>query len=149
MSEHRFTLPGTTAPEVLVRTKAFGFPEVVVDGLAIPRQVRGGRSVWEIPVGGGTRTLVIRGGLSGLQGAVEGELFRIERRLALWELLLAMAPISLAALGVLPGVIGFLAVLAALRLVRLPGRASIRLAILAVNLVVATLLAYLLYLATW
>ena len=48
-----------------------------------------------------------------------------------------------------PGVIGFLAVLAALRLVRLPGRASIRLAILAVNLVVATLLAYLLYLATW
>ena len=57
MSEHRFTLPGTTAPEVLVRTKALGFPEVVVDGLAIPRQVRGGRSVWEIPVGGGTRTL--------------------------------------------------------------------------------------------
>jgi hypothetical protein len=117
--EHRFTLPGTTGPEVLVDQRFMRIPEVFVDGREIERMVERGRPCWLIPLADGTeKTLFLRGSITGLQGAVDGRLIRIEHKLALWELLLALLPFALVGLGFAGGLAGIVAAATNLRLVR-------------------------------
>jgi hypothetical protein len=142
--EHRIVLPGTTGPEVVIRTSLIGFPEVSVGGEAIEQGSVRGRPAWPIPLeDGSTKLLFIRGAMTGLQGAVDGQLIRIERRLTNWELLLCLAPFSLVVFGLLGGLIGFAASVLDLRLVRRPATAMGRLGILVASFAVALALTYL------
>lgn len=141
--EHRIVLPGTSGPEVVIRTGLIGFPEVFVGGQEVEHESVRGRPAWPIPLDdGSTKLLFIRGAMTGLQGAVDGQLIRIERRLTPWELLLCLAPFSLVAFGVFGGLIGFVASLLNLRLVRRPATALGRLAILVVSFAIALVLTY-------
>ncbi len=136
--EHRIVLPGMTGPEIVVRTGLIGFPEVFVRGEAVERESVKGRPAWPVLLDdGSTKLLFIRGAMTGLQGAVDGQTIPIERRLATWELALCLAPFSLVAFGVLGGVVGLIASAANLRLMRRPATALGRIGILLASFVVA------------
>jgi hypothetical protein len=140
--EHRFTLPGTSAPEVVVEHRFMHLPEVRVEGREIERRTERGRPYWPIPMpDGGERRLFIRGSITGLQGAVDGQLIRIERKLAMWELILALLPFSLVGLGLAGGFAGFAASAVNLKLVREPWSAPVRAGVMVVVFAVALVVA--------
>jgi uncharacterized transporter YbjL len=68
----------------------------------------------------------LRGSITGLQGAVDGQLIRIERPLAIWELILALLPFALVGLGFAGGAVGLVASALNLQLVRRPWTTAAR-----------------------
>ena len=118
--EYRLVLPGTTGPEVLVDHRFMRIPEVYVEGREIERAFDRGRSYWPIQTPVGEKRLFLRGSLRGLEGAVDGERIGIERRLGLWEVLLALLPFALVGLGFVGGLVGIVSAGVNLQLVRRP-----------------------------
>lgn len=98
-----FLLPGTTAPQILVRRPAFGNIKVFVDGKEVKRSSRR-RLTYQIPLPDGTTTeLELSGMWTGLRATVNGQQIQLERRLARWELVLTFLPLVLAVIGGLVG----------------------------------------------
>jgi hypothetical protein len=128
--EHRLVLPGTGGPEVVVDHRFMRIPEVYVDGQEVEREFERGRPYWPIETSAGPKRLFLRGSITGLQGAVDGQLIRIERPLAIWELVLALLPFALVGLGFAGGAIGLVAAALGLQLVRRPWSTPIRIGVL-------------------
>jgi hypothetical protein len=128
--EYRLVLPGTASPEVIVDHRFLRIPAVYVGGREVERRFDGGRSYWPIETPGGERRLFLHGSLRGLEGAVDGQRVGIERRLAVWEVVLALLPFALVGLGLPGGLVGVLAAGTNLWLVRRPWRAAGRAAAL-------------------
>jgi hypothetical protein len=138
MAEHVIVLPGTEGPEITIRTRAVGFPDVFVAGREIEEISLRGRPAWPIPMADGSvQHLLLRGALTGMVGAVDGVVFPIERRLAPWELLLCLAPFSLVGLGTIAGIVGMVAVFVNMRLVRRGSTRPARLGLLVGGFAVA------------
>jgi hypothetical protein len=128
VAEHSFTLPGTSAPVVVVDHRFMRIPQVFVAGQEVERQRDRGRPYWPIPTPGGEKQLFIHGSITGLQGAVDGQLILIEPRLRLWELIVALLPFALVGLGLIGGALGLVASAIDLRLVRRPWPTAVRVA---------------------
>ncbi len=143
--EYRLVLPGTTSPEVVVDHRFMRIPEVYVEGREVERAFDRGRSYWPIETSAGEKRLFLRGSLRGLEGAVDGERIGIERRLGLWEVLLALLPFALVGLGFAGGLVGIASAGLNLQVVRRPWPAAARVgALLGVSLLGLVLtLAYL------
>ncbi len=128
--EHRLILPGTGGPEVVVEHQFMRIPEVYVDGQEVEREFERGRPYWPIETSAGPKRLFLRGSITGLQGAVDGQLIRIERPLAIWEVVLALLPFALVGLGFAGGAIGLVASALDLQLVRRPWPTAVRIGVL-------------------
>ncbi len=143
--EYRLVLPGTTSPEVVVDHRFMRIPEVYVESREVERAFDRGRSYWLIETSAGEKRLFLRGSLRGQEGAVDGERIGIERRLGLWEVLLALLPFALVGLGFVGGLVGIASAGLNLQVVRRPWPAAARVgALLGVSLLGLVLtLAYL------
>jgi putative regulator of septum formation len=98
-----FLLPGTTAPQIVVRHPALGSIKVFVDGSEVKRSSRR-RLKYEIPLPDGTHAEVeLSGQWTGLRATVNGQQIQLERRLARWELVLTFLPLVLGVIGGLFG----------------------------------------------
>jgi hypothetical protein len=118
-----FRLPEPGSPEITVDHSQLTGLHVLVDGRSLDRLREAGRPAWRIPLSdGSTRRVAFGGQLTGLQAILEdGRTIQIERRLAAWELILAVLPFGLLGLtGISGGLLGLIAVLANLRILRLP-----------------------------
>jgi hypothetical protein len=127
---HTFRLPDPGSPEITVDASPFTGLHVEVDGRRLTRLREGGPPAWRIPMAdGSTRRVAFGGQLTGLQAILEdGSTIQIERRLALWELVLAAIPFGLLGLtGIAGGVLGLFAVIANLRILREPWPLPVRL----------------------
>jgi hypothetical protein len=128
---HAFRLPEPGSPEVEVDNNQFTGFRVWIDGVRQPRLRVRGRPTWAIPMAGGTtRRVTFAGAMTGLRAIVDDDqVIELERRFSLWELVLALAPISLVGFtGVAGGVCGVLAIVANLRLLRMPWPTPVRIA---------------------
>jgi hypothetical protein len=102
-----FRLEEAGSPEISVRPDLFRGPSVSVDGRPVPRRRAGARSYWPIALDDGSeRRLFLAGQLTGLRAIVDEREYPVERRLAGWELALAVVPIAVVTL--LVGVVGLL-----------------------------------------
>jgi hypothetical protein len=102
-----FRLSEPESPEITVENDVLRGPRVFTDGQLVPRRRERGRPVWPIPMSDGSvRQLFLVGQFVGLRAIVDGHEYPIERRLAPWELLLAVLPIGL--ITVLVGAAGIL-----------------------------------------
>jgi hypothetical protein len=118
---HTFRLPDPGSPQITVDHSQLTGLHVTVDGQPLPRLREAGRPAWRIPLADGSSRRVAFGGqLTGLQAILDdGRTIQIERRLALWELVLAVLPFGLLGLtGIAGGLLGLVAVMANLRVVR-------------------------------
>jgi hypothetical protein len=145
---HVFRLSAAGSPEIEVDQSQLVGLRVAVDGRPLQRLREGGRPAWRIPLADGSGVRVRFGGqLTGLQAILDdGTVIQLERRLRLWELVLAVLPFGLFGVtGVTGGVFGLVAVLVDLRLLRMawsgPVRIAACLAALAVALVASIPLA--------
>jgi hypothetical protein len=119
---HVFRLPEPGSPEISVDHSQLSGLRVSVGGERLPRLRERGRPAWNIPMTDGTTRRVSFGGqMTGLQAIVaDGPTIQLERRLAVWELILAALPFGLIGLtGLAGGVVGLLAVVADLRILRM------------------------------
>ncbi len=124
---HLIRLPGRDAQEVVIESGPLQVPEVFVVDQRIERARDGGRSYWPIPrPDGGERRLYLRNSLRGLQAAVDGVVIPVERRLAAWELVIALWPLALIVLGIPGGIVGFVGAVVSFRIARLPWPAPVR-----------------------
>jgi hypothetical protein len=120
---HAFRLPEPGSPEIVVDNSQITGLKVWADGVRLPRLRVRGRPTWAVPMPDGTtRRVGFAGTMTGLRAIVDDEqVIELERRFALWELVLAVAPISLVGLtGIAGGVCGVVAIVANLRLLRMP-----------------------------
>ena len=142
---HTFRLPEPGSPEIVVDQSQLTGLSVSAGGERLPRLRERGAPSWQIPMADGTtRRISIGGQMRGLQAVVEGDgIIDLERRLALWELILAVLPFGLLGLTGIPGgVFGLLAVLANLRILRLPWPVSARVLAALGTLVLAGVVSY-------
>ncbi len=119
---HVFRLPEPGSPEISVDHSQLIGLRVSVAGERLPRLRERGRPAWSIPMADGTTRRVSFGGqMTGLQAIVDdGPTIQLERRLAIWELILAALPFGLIGLtGLAGGVVGLFAVVVDLRLLRM------------------------------
>jgi hypothetical protein len=120
---HTFRLPEPGSPEITVDHSQLTGLHVSVDGRPLERLREGGRPAWRIPLSdGSTRRVAFGGQLMGLQAILDdGRTVQIERRLAAWELILAVLPFGLLGLtGIAGGLVGLVAVVANVRILREP-----------------------------
>jgi hypothetical protein len=120
---HTFRLPEPGSPEIVVDQSQLSGLGVYADGVRLARLRERGAPSWQIPLADGTtRRISIGGQMRGLEAIVEGDgIIQLERRLALWELILAVLPFGLLGLTDIPGgVLGLIAILVNLRILRLP-----------------------------
>jgi hypothetical protein len=142
---HAFRLSEPGSPEIVVDQSQLTGLSVWADGERLPRLRERGAPSWQIPLADGTtRRISIGGQMRGLQAVVEGDgIIQLERRLALWELVLAVLPFGLLGLTGIPGgVVGLIAILANLRILRLPWPISIRVLATLGALVLAGVVSY-------
>jgi hypothetical protein len=102
---------------------------VAVDGRLLAPSREGLALYWSIPMADGSeRRLRLTGQLVGLRAVVDGSDYPIERRLAPWELVLAVLPIGLvpAAVGGMGILTGGIATGVSFALFRLPWPAAAR-----------------------
>jgi hypothetical protein len=126
---HTFRLPEPGSPEIVVDQSQLTGLSVYADGERLTRLRERGAPAWQIPLADGTtRRISIGGQMRGLEVAVEGDgIIPLERRLALWELVLAVLPFGLLGLtGIAGGIVGLVAILANLRILRQPWPAPAR-----------------------
>ncbi len=126
-----FRLAEAGSPEITVTPDLFRGPRVAVDGRPLAPSREGIALYWPIPMADGTeRRLRLTGQLVGLRAVVDGTDYPIERRLAPWELALAVLPIGLvpAAVGGIGILTGGIATGVAFALFRLPWPAPARVA---------------------
>ena len=149
---HTFRLPEPGSPEISVDNSQLTGLRVSIDGQRVPRLRERGRPAWLVPMAdGSTRRLSFAGAFIGLHAIVDGgPTIELERRLTLWELFLAVLPTSLLGLtGVAGGIVGLVAILVNLVILRRPWPAIVRalgtLASFAVALVVSYGIALLLF----
>jgi hypothetical protein len=143
---HAFRLPEPGSPEIVVDQSQLTGLSVFADGERLPRLRERGAPSWRIPMADGTTRRVRLGGqMRGLQAIVDDDgVIQLERRLTLWELILAVLPFGLLGLTGIPGgVLGLIAILANLRILRLPWSASARVLATLVTLVLAGVGSYL------
>ena len=136
---HTFRLPEAGSPEITVDSSQVTGLSVSADGQRLSRLREGGRPAWRIPMAdGSTRRVAFAGQLTGLHAIVDGgPVIQLERRFALWEIVLAVLPFGLVGLTGIPGgVLGLVAIVANLRILRMPWPAAIR--VLATILTLAT-----------
>ncbi|HEY3522764.1 MAG TPA: hypothetical protein VGK63_03585 [Candidatus Limnocylindrales bacterium] len=135
-----FRLHEPGSPEITVTPDLFRGPRVALDGVPAPPARDGLALYWPIPMADGTeRRLRLTGQLVGLQAIVDGTSYPVERRLALWELVLAVVPIGLvpALVGPIGLLTGGIATGLTFGLFRLPRAAWLRVAIWAALTAVA------------
>ena len=91
-----FRLREPGSPDITVTPDLLRGPRVAVDGRPITPRREGIALYWPIAMADGTeRRLRLTGQLVGLRAIVDGVDYRIERRLTVWELVLAVLPIGL------------------------------------------------------
>jgi len=133
-----FLLPGTAAPQIVVRRPAFGSIKVFVDGTEVKRSSRR-RVKYQIALPDGTNTeLELSGQWTGLRATVNGQQIQLERRLARWELVLTFLPLVLAVIG---GLFGALFAIGAAAINARLARSGLGTAIRAVAMIGVTLVA--------
>ncbi|MDP9483751.1 MAG: hypothetical protein M3P84_11090 [Chloroflexota bacterium] len=143
---HTFRLPESGSPEIVVDQSQLTGLSVSVEGARLARLRERGVPSWQIPMADGTtRRISIGGQLRGLHVIVEDDgIISLERRLALWELLFAVLPFGLLGLTGIPGgVLGLVAILVNLRVLRLPWPLPLRILATLVTLVLAGVGSYL------
>ena len=119
---HTFRLPESGSPEITVDNSQITGLRVSIDGRRAPRLRERGRPAWLVPMAdGSTRRVSFAGAFTGLRAVVDdGPTIELERRLALWELVLTVLPFGLLGLtGVAGGVLGLIAIVANLQIMRL------------------------------
>jgi len=95
------------SPEVAVTPDLFRGPRVAVAGVPVRPRRDGVRIYWPIRLADGReRRLFLAGQLTGLRAIVDGAEYPIERRLAPWEVVLAVLPI-----GIVPFLVGAIGLL--------------------------------------
>jgi hypothetical protein len=143
---HTFRLPEPGSPEISVDHSQVTGLRVYVDGEQIPRLRERGRPAWIIPMADRTTRRVSFGGLlTGLQAIVDdgATTIELERRLALWEIVLAFVPFGLLGLtGVAGGICGLVAIVVNLRIVRLPWPTAARVLGMLLSLAAAFVVSY-------
>jgi hypothetical protein len=143
---HTFRLPEPGSPEISVDHSQITGLRVYVDGDQIPRLREPGRPAWRIPMADRTTRRVSFGGLlTGLQAIVDdgATTIELERRLALWEIILAFVPFGLLGLtGVAGGICGLVAIVVNLRIVRLPWPIAARVLGMLLSLTAAFVVSY-------
>ena len=142
---HVFRLPEPGSPEITVDQSQLAGLRVSVGGERLPRLRERGRPAWRIPMADGTtRRVAFAGQMTGLHAIVEGgSTIQLERRLAIWELILAVLPFGLLGLtGIAGGLIGLVAVVANLRILRMPWPLAVRVAAALGTFVVALVVSY-------
>jgi hypothetical protein len=120
---HTFRLPEPGSPEIVVDQSELTGLSVFADGERLARLRERGAPSWLIPMADGTtRRIAIGGQMRGLEVIVDGATtIPLERRLAFWELILAVLPFGLLGVtGIVGGILGLVAVLVNLRILRLP-----------------------------
>jgi hypothetical protein len=120
---HTFRLPEPGSPEITVDNSQLTGLRVSIDGRRAPRLRERGRPAWLVPMAdGSTRRISFAGAFTGLRAIVDaGPTIVLERPFALWELILAVLPFGLLGLtGVAGGVLGLIAILANLQILRQP-----------------------------
>ena len=140
-----FRLPEPGSPEIRVDHSQIIGLRVSVDGERLPRLRERGRPAWQIPMADGTTRRVSFGGqMTGLQATVDGgATIQLERRLAVWELVLAAIPFGLIGLtGIAGGVLGLMAVVTNLRILRMPWAFPVRVLATAGTFVLAFVVSY-------
>jgi hypothetical protein len=143
---HTFRLPDPDSPEIVVDQSQLTGLGVYIDGARLSRLRERGAPSWQIPMAdGSTRRISIGGQMRGLQVVIEGDgIIQLERRLALWELILAVLPFGLLGLTGIPGgVLGLIAILVNLRVLRLPWPLPVRVLATMGTLVLAGVASYL------
>lgn len=126
---HAFRLPGPGSPEVVVENSQLTGLKVFADGERLPRLRQRGRPTWQVTMADGTaHRLGFSGTMIGLRAIVDGKLtIELERRLAPWELILAVLPIGLLGIGgALGGAAGAIGVVVNLSVARRPWPAVLR-----------------------
>ncbi|MEO8230132.1 MAG: hypothetical protein ABI628_10275 [Chloroflexota bacterium] len=126
---HTIRLPEPGSPEIVVDQSQLTGLGVSVDGVRLSRLRERGAPSWQIPMADGTtRRISIGGQMRGLQAVVEGDgIIQLERRLEIWELILAVLPFGLLGLTGIPGgILGLIAILVNLRIFRLPWPLPVR-----------------------
>ena len=137
---HTFRLPEPGSPEITVANSQLLLPRVWIDGKPAPRQRQRGRPAWLVPMAdGSTHQLSFAGSFTGFRAIVDGEqTIELERRFAIWELVLAVLPASLIGLtGIAGGVLGLVAILANRTILRQPWPTAVRILGTLVSLAVA------------
>jgi len=126
---HSFRLPEPGSPEVVVENSQLTGLKVFADGERLPRLRQRGRPTWQVAMADGTtHRLGFSGTMTGLRAIVDGErVIELERRLAPWELILAVLPIGLLGIGgALGGAAGAIGVVVNLSVARRPWPAVLR-----------------------
>ena len=145
---HTFRLAERGSPEITVNNSQLTGLSVEIDGENLPRLRERGRPAWRIRMDDGSFRRVSFGGrLTGLQALVDDgtktTLIELERRLALWEVVLAFVPFGLLGVtGVIGGICGLIAIVANLQIVRKPWPTAARVLGLILSLVVAFAVSY-------
>jgi len=98
----RFTVPGTTAPEITVQRRPFLVPKVLVDGVPLARRRWPERSAYDLPMPDGSVVdLRVKGNLRGLHATVDGVDVPLEPRLSVLDAAMIFAPAILFVVGVI------------------------------------------------
>ena len=145
---HTFRLPEPGSPEITVDNSQLTGLSVYLDGEKISRLRERGRPAWTIPMADrSTRRVSFGGRLTGLQAIIDdgATTIELERRLRLWEIILAFVPFGLLGLtGVAGGICGLAAIVVNLQLVRMPWPTAARIAAMVASLAVAFAASYVL-----
>ena len=126
---HSFRLAGAGSPEVVVDNSQLTGLKVFADGERLSRLRQRGRPTWQVTMADGTTHRVgFSGTMTGLRAIVDdGQVIELERRLAPWELILAVLPIGLVGIGGAVGLAaGAIGVLANLTVARQPWPVAVR-----------------------
>jgi hypothetical protein len=92
--------PEASGPLITIRTGAFGGSSVYADGREVRPQRRGLRTIFPIPMpDGGEHPLRVHAGFGGLKAEFDGILYQLEQPLRIWEVIVAVLPIGLVAVG--------------------------------------------------
>ena len=98
----RFTVPGTTAPEITVQRRPFLVPKVLVDGVPLARRRWPERSAYDLPMpDGSVEDLRVKGNLRGLHATVDGVDVPLAPRLSVLDAAMIFAPAILFVVGVI------------------------------------------------
>ena len=142
---HTFRLPEPGSPEISVDNSQLTGLRVWIDGERSSRLREGGRPAWLVPMAdGSTRRVAFAGTFTGLRAIVaDGPTIVLERPLALWELVLAVLPFGLLGLtGVAGGILGLVAILVNLAILRRPWPTVARIAGTVLSFGVAFVISY-------
>ncbi len=142
---HTFRLPEPGSPEITVDNSQITGLRVSIGGARAPRLRERGRPAWRVPMADGSeRRIWFAGAFTGLRAIVDdGTTIELERRFTLWELVLAVLPFGLLGLtGIAGGLLGLLAVVVNLQILREPWPLVARIAGTLASLAVAFALSY-------